>query len=219
VFEVIAEEVVSLLYTHRNPRNIVGMRRYGIVSKAEILGVPKPILREIARKIGSNHKLAIRLWSTGIHEARILASMIADPERLDEEAMDLWVKDIDNWDLCDQCVLNLFWKAKYAVKKAVEWSIRNEEFVRRAGIVLMARLAWMDRRLPDKIFIEFLDILRKIIRDNRRYVWKAIVWALKKIGLRNTRLRKLMMDFCSMIKAINPRIANNVLNYLSRKPL
>ncbi len=209
-------DIISLLYANRNKRNIAGMNRYDIVSKAEILGVSKPALRRIAKNIGRNHKLALELWESGIHEARILASIIADPDKHDEKTMDSWVRDIDNWDLCDQCVLNLFWRTTYAVKKAKEWSLSGEEFVRRAGIVLMARLAWRDKTLDDGVFIDFLEILEKIIDDKRRYVWKAIVWALKKIGLRNKRLKELANNFCNRIRRKGQGIVNEVLRYLNK---
>ncbi|NPA38968.1 MAG: DNA alkylation repair protein, partial [Thermodesulfobacteria bacterium] len=94
------------------------MLRYGIISSAEILGIPKSILRKIAKKIGKNQALAEKLWETEIHEARILATLIAEPEKVSENLMERWIRDVDNWDLCDQCILNLFWKTFLAVKKA-----------------------------------------------------------------------------------------------------
>jgi len=102
------EAIIRKLRALGNQRNIEGMKRYGIVSSAEILGVPKPVLRKLAKEIGVNHELALKLWETNIHEARILATLIADPAKVNEELMEKWVKDIDNWDLCDQCVMNLF---------------------------------------------------------------------------------------------------------------
>ncbi|MEX0568128.1 MAG: DNA alkylation repair protein [Candidatus Njordarchaeota archaeon] len=103
-----AFEIVELLTSLKNEKNIEGMKKYGITSRATILGIPKPELRKIAKKIGVNHKLALELWDTNIHEARIIATLIADPEKIDEQTLDTWVRDIDNWDLCDQCILNLF---------------------------------------------------------------------------------------------------------------
>lgn len=208
------EEVVSLLRSNRNEKNIQGMKKYGIVSKAEILGVPKPILRRIAKQIGVNHELALELWRTNVHEARILASLIADPSKIDEKTLDEWVKDIDNWDLCDQCVLNLFWKTKYATKKAREWTLNPQEFVRRAGIVLIARLALRNKQLPDEFFIEALKTLRSIINDERKYVRKAIIWALKKIGTRNPKLKDKVLKFCREITKETPRIAKETIRYI-----
>ncbi len=144
------EDVLKELESFGDEKNVEGMARFGITSEAKVLGVPKPKLREIARRIGKNHELAIKLWESGTHEARILASMIAQPEKVDEKLMEKWVKDIDNWDLCDQCVMNLFWRTKFAYRKAVKWSQREEEFVKRAGFALMAKLAISDKRASDE---------------------------------------------------------------------
>ena len=114
------EEILKILTTYGEDRNVEGMRKFGITSSAKILGVTKPKLRELAKKIGKRHELALELWDTNIHEARILASMVAEPEKVDEELMECWVRDFDNWELCDQCVMNLFWRTKFAYKKAIE---------------------------------------------------------------------------------------------------
>jgi len=182
------DEIITILRSLGNKRNIEGMARYGIVSKAEILGVPKPKLRELAKRIGKNHELAIKLWETGIHEARILASMIADPAKVDEELMEKWVADIDNWDLCDQCVMNLFWRTRYAYKKAVEWCQREEEFVKRAGFALIAKLAMGDKKADDSTFEQFFTLIKENSKDERKYVMKAVSWALRQIGKRNKNL-------------------------------
>ncbi|NIN65609.1 MAG: DNA alkylation repair protein, partial [Anaerolineae bacterium] len=81
------------------------------------------------------------LWSSGIHEARILASMVDDPAQVTEEQMERWAGGFDSWDVCDQCCSNLFDKTEFAWGKAVEWSSREEEFVKRAAFALMAALA------------------------------------------------------------------------------
>src|SRR3989304_6625618 len=104
------------------------MARFGINARNTFC-VSIPNLRAVAKKIGRNHVLAQQLWSSGIHEARILASMIDAPDMVTEEQMDSWVQDFDFWDVCDQCCSNLFDKAKFGHQKAMEWSRRNEEFV------------------------------------------------------------------------------------------
>src|SRR5437667_6629370 len=124
-------------------RNIDGMARYGIRAKV-VYGVAKPKMDELARRIGRDHELALELWDTGVHDARILAGMIDVAEQVTSKQMERWVRDFDNWDVCDGTCCHLFVSAEPAWKKAVEWSGRNEEFIKRAGFALMAYLAYRD---------------------------------------------------------------------------
>jgi len=101
---------------------------------------------ELERRIGRDHELALELWDTGVHDARILAGMIDVPEQVTSKQMDRWVRDFDNWDVCDGTCCHLFVFAEPAWKKAIEWSGRNEEFIKRAGFALMAILLIETRR-------------------------------------------------------------------------
>ena len=173
------EAIINKLLAMSNKRNVEGMKRFGIVSKAKILGVPKPKIRELSGNIGMNHDLALKLWETGIHEARILATLIADPSKITDELIEKWIKDVDNWDLCDQLVMNLLWKTKIARKKILEWCNRNEEFVKRAGFVLIAKLAISDKKSSDEEFEKFFPLIKEGAKDSRKYVYKAVSWALR----------------------------------------
>ena len=201
------EDVLKELESFGDEKNVESVERFGITSEAKVLGVPKPKLREIARRIGKNHELAIKLWESGIHEARILASMIARPEKVDERLMEKWVKDIDNWDLCDQCVVNLFWRTKFAYRKAVEWSQREEEFVKRAGFALMAKLAISDKRASDEKFEKFFPHILEGAKDERNYVKKAVSWALRQIGKRNSNLNKKAIEIAEELKKMDSKSA------------
>jgi 3-methyladenine DNA glycosylase AlkD len=132
-----AREILQQLNRLGDRSRLAGMARYGIAT-AKAVGVSVPELRAIAKRIGTDHELAIALWASEIHEAPLLAGMIDDPERVTEAQMDAWVYDLDSWDVCDQVCGNLFDRTPYAVRKAVEWSGREDEFVKRAGFVLMA---------------------------------------------------------------------------------
>src|SRR3989442_15886968 len=118
------ETVMEGLRSHRDPKNIAGMARFGIITK-NTYGIPVPILRATAKEIGKDHLLARKLWSSGVHEARILASMIDDPALVTERQMDEWANEFDSWDVWDQCCGNLFAKTGYACEKALEWSGKN----------------------------------------------------------------------------------------------
>jgi 3-methyladenine DNA glycosylase AlkD len=184
-----AREIVRHLKAHANPRNVEGMARYGIRAE-DALGVSIPFLRALARSHRRRHDLALELWATGIHEARILASLVDDPQRVSAAQMDAWVREVDSWDVCDQLCNNLFTHTAHARAKALAWSRRKPEFVRRAGYVLMATLAVHDKAAGDREFEVFFDAIRRGATDDRNFVRKAVNWALRQIGKRNGALRR-----------------------------
>lgn len=181
------DQIVDRLKALANPDNIAGMARYGIGTEG-CLGVPMPVLRQMAREIGHCHDLADRLWRSGVHEARILAGLIDDPRQVTDEQMERWVVDIDSWDICDQLCNNLFSRTGFAREKAAAWSSRSETFVKRAGFVLMASLAVHDGKADDAVFASFLLLIARESGDDRNFVKKAVNWALRQIGKRNLGL-------------------------------
>jgi len=183
------DDVIEQLKRVSKPSSLPGMKRFGIHIE-HALGVSIPELRKLAKKIGRNHVLAQRLWATRIHEARILAAMIDDPSKVTAKQMDNWVRDFDSWDLCDQCCMNLFDKTLFAYRKALSWSQRKEEFVKRAGFALMACLAVHDKRASNEPFEKFLVAIERESYDDRNFVMKAVNWALRQIGKRNRRLNR-----------------------------
>jgi len=199
-------EIVKKLKSLSNPRAVAGMARFGI-NPENTYGVSIPNLRRMAKEIGKEHTLAQQLWSSGIHEARILAGMIDVPEVVTEKQMDLWVKGFDSWDVCDQVCMNLFEDTPFASKKAVAWSKRKEEFIKRAGFVMMARLVVSDKKADDKQFEQFLPIIKRESADNRNFVKKAVNWALRQIGKRNLRLNKKAIETAKEIEKIDSKTA------------
>lgn len=204
------QEIISFLKKHSNPKDKEGMARFGINPK-NAFGVRVPVLRALAKKIGKSHKLADELWKTKVHEARILASMIDEPDRVSEKQMEEWVKGFNSWDLCDQCCINLFDEMPVAWKKAVEWAKRDEEFVRRAGFALMACLAH-DKKAKDSELIKFFPIIKKYSTDKRNFVKKAVNWALRQIGKRNANLNKAAIKVAQDIKKIDSAVAKWIAN-------
>lgn len=208
------KEIIKILKSKASKKNVEGMRRFGLVSK-NIIGVSKPALDKIAKKIKKNYELALRLWNSNIHEARILAGLIAESERLSEEQMEKWVKEFDNWGICDSTCGHLFDKTNFAWKKAVEWTKRKEEFVKRSGFVLMATLAVHDKKAKDKDFEKFFPLIKKHSADERNFVKKAVNWALRQIGKRNLSLNKKAIKLAEEIKKMNSKssrwVANNAL--------
>jgi 3-methyladenine DNA glycosylase AlkD len=200
------EEILKQLKSLSDSKAVAGMARFGINPK-DTYGVSIPVLRKMAKQIGRNHLLAKKLWTLGIHEARILAGMIDPPEEVSEDQMEKWVKDFDSWDVCDQVCSNLFDKTKFAHKKAIEWSKRREEFVKRAGFVLMATLAVHDKEASDKEFLKFLPIIKREATDERNFVKKAVNWALRQIGKRNSALNKIAIQTAKEIQKIDSKSA------------
>jgi 3-methyladenine DNA glycosylase AlkD len=215
-----AESIIKRLKSLSNPEAVEGMARFGINSKMT-LGVSIPHLRKIAKDMGKNHKLALNLWETGIHEARILAGMIDEPDDVSEEQMEQWAGDFDSWDVCDQVCMNLFKKSPIAYEKAVEWSKRDKEFVKRAGFALMAVLAVGDKKAGNDKFAGFLPYIKKGSTDGRNFVKKAVNWALRQIGKRNLNLNKIAIKTGEEIYSIDSKsakwVASNALRELKSK--
>lgn len=182
-------EIVSKIKSMYNPKNVEGMARYGI-STRNTYGVSIPFLRNIAKEKDKNHELAVELWSTDIHDARILAGYMDDPCKVTGKQMDAWVSDFDSWDICDQVCCNLFDKTRFAYQKANKWVKRDEEFIKRAGFVVIAALAVHDKRANDDVFADFLQPIIDSSSDERNYVKKAVNWALRQIGKRSVILNK-----------------------------
>ena len=178
------EEIIDLIKSKSNLKAVAGMAKFGI-NVTSAYGVSITFLRSVAKNIGKkNYKLAQQLWSSGIHEARLLATMIDDPNSVTKDQMQTWVKEFDSWDMCDQFCSNLFDKTKYAYQMAIGWSSgdnKNEEFVKRAGFVLMAALAVNDRKEKDSKFLRFLPIIKQQSKDERNFVRKAVNWALRQM--------------------------------------
>lgn len=149
-----------------------------------------PYMRRMAKSIGKDHQLALELWASTIHEARTLASMVDDPKQVTEAQMEEWVLAFDSWDICDQCCSNLFDKTDFACQKVVEWTERPEEYVKRAGFVIMAALSVHNKAASDDLFLSFLPIIKREAVDDRNYVKKAVNWALRQIGKRNWALNE-----------------------------
>jgi 3-methyladenine DNA glycosylase AlkD len=182
-------QVLKRLKSKSNPAAVRGMARFGITA-AEAYGWSAPALKKFAREIGKDHDLALRLWSTGILEARALAGLIEEKEKVTERQMEDWAKDFDSWAVCDGTCLNLFRYTPFAYKKCREWSERQEEFVKRAAFALMACLGVSDKAAPDRVFLDFLPLIKREAGDERNFVRKAVNWALRQIGKRNRRLNR-----------------------------
>lgn len=159
--------------------------RYGIVA-AKAFGVPFGKIKAIAKPIGRDHALAQGLWKTSWYEARILACLIDDPERVTPAQMEAWRKDFDNWGIVDTVCFQLFDQTAHAPAKAVKWCALKDEFGKRAGFALIACLGLHRKDLKDADFLPFLPLIEKHASDGRNFVKKGVSWALKGIGQRKS---------------------------------
>ena len=187
------KEVLTRLRVLGRPEALPHMARYGI-DTSNAFGVKVPDLRALAREIGRDHGLAQALWRSGVHDARLLATMIADPGRVDARAADRWARDFRSWDLCDQCCLNLYRALPSAHDLVLRWCDRDEEFVRRAAFSLIAVLAVHDKTVDDKRFVAYLTLIENASDDSRLMVRKSVNWALRQIGKRNQALNAAAIE-------------------------
>ena len=216
------ESVVEKLREKAVPAQLEGMARYGMVTEQR-MGVAIPEIRKIAKQSGKDHKLALELWKTGIVEARILASMVDEPEKMTEQQMEDWVKDFNSWDVCDQVCMNLFEKTPLAWKKILDWSERQEEYVKRAAFALIACLAWHDKNAEDGRFIELFPVIKRGATDERNFVKKAVNWALRNIGKRNLELNKQAIKVAKELLSMDSKaarwIARDAIRELESEPI
>lgn len=183
------EDVLKKLKSLGDPKAVAGMARFGI-NPENTYGVSLPALRRMAKEIGRNHVLAQRLWASGIHDARLLAGLVDDPAAVTGAQMEAWAKDFDSWDIVDGSCSNLFEKTPFAYEKAVAWASRQEEYVKRAGFVLMARLAVGRKKADDRTLETFLPYIERETADARNFVKKAVNWALRQIGKHSPALNR-----------------------------
>ena len=200
------KQILKTLESQADSAAVLGMARFGITA-AKAYGWSTPALKRLAREIGKDHALAQRLWSTGILEARYLAGLVAERQSVSERLMEDWVKDFDSWAVCDGTCLNLFRFTPFAYKKCREWSERQEEYVKRAAFALMACLAVSDKAAPDRTFLSLLPVIKREASDERKYVRKAVNWALRQIGKRNRPLNRAAIEVARQIHHLDSPVA------------
>src|ERR1700680_1114413 len=198
--------VLAELKKAADPKVRAKMAYFGVnVPKAH--GISAPVLHAFARHIGKDQVLAEQLWSSGIHEAKILAALIGESERVTAAQMERWARDFDSWDVVDTACCYLYADAKPAWDKIDEWSSRRAEFEKRAAFSLAAYLSYKDKTAADARFERFLLVIEREAQDERNFVRKAINWALRNIGKRNLRLNRAAIHTAERLKNGNSRTA------------
>ncbi|WP_158219846.1 DNA alkylation repair protein [Ideonella sp. A 288] len=181
------DDALAALHQHARPDQLPAMARFGMAGDNR-LGVSVPELRRLGRRFGPDHALAGALWDTGVPDAQILASMVAEPARFAVRQMDAWARTARSWDVCDQACNNAYRRSPLAWGRVDAWADRRDEFVRRAAFALLACLAVHDKSTDDARFVAALALVEAASDDGRNLVRKAVNWALRGIGKRNAAL-------------------------------
>jgi 3-methyladenine DNA glycosylase AlkD len=216
-----SKQIITHLKSLENSKNQEGMKRFAI-GNDNTLGISMPVLRTLSKdykKLPNRHEVAMELWKSNIHEAMILASMLADPKLLTESEMDAWTHDFYSWDLCDQTCGNLFQKTDFFVSKAFEYSHADEEFVKRTGFVLMVQYGVHHKKADDYLCFKFLERIEEEAWDERNFVWKALNWLLRQIGKRNLYLYPHAMKTCEALIHQNTKSSRWIANDAKRELL
>jgi len=215
-------EIITKLKKNTDTKNIEQMTRFGIFPN-KTFGVKVPILRTLAKKIGKNHELAGKLWKKGYRETQILASIIDEPKEVTERQINNWISDFNYWEICDQCVINLFEKIPFCWEKCFSLAQDEREFFRRTGFVLMARFAVSNKKATDEKFLQFFPLIKKFSTDERVMVKKAVNWALRQIGKRSLVLRERALKTAQEILQIDNKtakwIARNAIRELENEKI
>ena len=178
------DEVLKWLERRGTRRTVEGLPRYGIEA-ARAFGVTMGTLLALRKRLGKDQALSVALWESGWYEARLLAALVGDPQRVTRRQMNAWAASFENWGDCDTVCFHLFDRTPFAWEKARHWSASPREFVKRGAFALMACLALHDKAAPDKNFLGLLPLIEKGAHDERNFVKKGVSWALRAIGRRN----------------------------------
>jgi 3-methyladenine DNA glycosylase AlkD len=200
------EAMLARMAAIGSPRNVEGQKRFGIAA-VKAYGLAAAQMHGLAREAGRDHALSEALWRSGVHDARHVAALVADRAQVTEELMERWARDFASWDVVDTCCCYLFCLTPLGWKKAVEWSRRPEEFIKRAGFSMMANLAVHDKAAPDARFLKLLPVIRREATDERNFVRKAVNWALRQIGKRSLMLNRAAIAAGEKISKLDSRAA------------
>ncbi len=216
-------EIIECLYDLKDPEKVIFKeKKFGIKSNNS-LGIYHKELKMIAKEIGHDNALALQLFDSGIYEARLLCSKMFKPKDLTEPLMEKWVQTFENWEICDSFSMGLFSKSKFALSKILEWTERSPEFEKRAGFATIASYCMADKTSENKIFEQFIPIIKRQANDERLYVKKAVNWSLRNIGKRNIDLNINAIETAYELLEFESKsakwIGKNALNELEKDNL
>lgn len=187
-------ETIECLYSLQDAEKVIfKTKKFGIISNNS-LGIYHKELKMIAKEIGHDNELALKLFDSEIYEGRLLCSKVFKPKDVTEALMEKWVKTFENWEICDSFSMGVFSKSKFALAKIMEWTKRDSEFEKRAGFAIIASYCMADKNSDNDLFEQFFPLIKREANDERLYVKKAVNWALRNIGKRNIDLNKRAIE-------------------------
>ena len=170
-------------------------RRHG--TQGEIYGVSYAVLGTLRKRLKIDHELAIQLWKSGNHDARAMATMIADPAK-GVVVLDEWVKDLDSYPICD-AVAGFAAQTAIEAKKIEKWMKSSDEWTASFGWTLFARLARADARFSAESLESYLQVIERDIHKAKNRVRHSMNSALISIGTRNEKLQKKALAVAARI--------------------
>ena len=213
-----AKEVLDQLFTLSNQERIKQKEYFG-VKAGKVLGISSPELKAIAKEIKTNHPLALALWETKYHEARMISTLIADPNLITLKEIDTWVKDFDSWDIVDAACYNLLRYTPHTEEIIQKYISYQEEYIRRTPFALIAGLAVGIKNKKDEDFLKYFPLIEQYAFDERNFVWKAVNWSLRQIGKRSLYLHPQALALSEKLSlSTNPthrKIGKDALRELS----
>jgi 3-methyladenine DNA glycosylase AlkD len=177
------------------------------ITAANSHGIFLKDLDAFAKKIGRNDDLALRLFDTGVYEARLLCSRLYNPANITEPLMEKWVSTFENWEICDTFCMGFMGRSPLALSKTFAWAAYEPEYQKRAGFVLMVVYAFTDKHAPNEVVRQFFPAMIRHASDERKYVMKGINWALRQVGKRNRDLYAEALDVAHEILALGSKPA------------
>ncbi|MGH1334656.1 MAG: DNA alkylation repair protein [Aureispira sp.] len=188
--EATATAVLAHLHTLSNPEKAAYKAQKFGVHAQQTLGIYQADLKALAKELPKNKTLALDLYKSGIYEARILCAKIFPLKELDGEQMEVWIKDFENWEICDTFCMGLFAKGPLAASKIYAWANKEREYERRASFATLAAYCMAAKKVENASFRPFFSLIEAAADDERLYVKKAVNWALRNIGKRNIDLHQ-----------------------------
>ncbi|MEZ5045714.1 MAG: DNA alkylation repair protein [Chitinophagaceae bacterium] len=195
------EDVLEALYAQHNEVYRIQLARFDIPND-HALGIKIPALRAMAkflRKEDNRHELAKALWNQKEHEAKLLATMIADEHKMTTSDMDAWTNDLYSWDLCDQLCSNLYKKIPFRLEQANKYIRSEQEFVIRCGIVIMIQDVVHNKKLEEQNIEQFLKLGLALVCNKYTMVKKGLSWLYRQIGKSNKKNYWLCMEYLQKI--------------------
>jgi 3-methyladenine DNA glycosylase AlkD len=190
------EEVLQALQAAGTEQNRKIYPRHGV--QDEIYGVSFADLGKLKKKIKIDHVLAKALWATGVHEARILALMVADPQQADEALLTAWGENLGNYVVTDYFADYVF-QTPLMQQKMEAWIQSDDEWLGQAGWRLVAKCAMQILSLPDAFFEARLGQIESEIHNRKNRVREAMNGALIAIGIRNPMLQDKALAVAAQI--------------------